>query len=75
MDAIKENRTVIIISHSISQIIDASSIVVLEHGRSVEAGTHEELIREKGVYRSIFTAMAESLNIEKITQSFDFEED
>lgn len=71
LDAIKKDRTVIIISHSISQIIDASNIVVLENGRCVEKGTHDELYDNKGVYHQIFMAMANSLNIEKITQTFD----
>ncbi|MBK9630719.1 MAG: ABC transporter ATP-binding protein [Saprospiraceae bacterium] len=69
LDAIKKDRTVIIISHSISQIIDASNIVVLEKGKCVETGTHESLYELKGAYYQIFTAMANSLNIEKITQT------
>ncbi|KAF2081523.1 ABC transporter ATP-binding protein [Flavobacterium sharifuzzamanii] len=71
LDAIKKDRTVIIISHSISQIIDASNIIVLEKGRCVEKGTHDELYDNKGTYYQIFMAMANSLNIEKITQTFD----
>lgn len=71
LDAIKKDRTVIIISHSISQIIDASHIVVLEKGKAVEKGSHDDLYHLKGVYYEIFTAMANSLNIDKITQTFD----
>lgn len=71
LDAIKKDRTVIIISHSISQIIDASNIIVLEKGKCVEKGTHDELYDNKGTYYQIFMAMANSLNIEKITQTFD----
>ncbi len=71
LDAIKKDRTVIIISHSISQIIDASNIVVLEKGKSVEVGTHENLYKLEGTYFKIFTAMVNSLNIEKITQTID----
>ena len=71
LDAIKKDRTVIIISHSISQIIDAANIIVLEQGRCVEKGTHDDLYDNKSVYYQIFTAMANSLNIEKITQTFD----
>ncbi|ADQ18791.1 ABC transporter ATP-binding protein [Leadbetterella byssophila] len=75
LDAIKENRTVIIISHSISQIIDANNIVVLEQGRAVESGHHEALFDQKGRYYEIFTAMANSLNIDKITKTLDHEEE
>ncbi|WKL48182.1 ABC transporter ATP-binding protein [Flavobacterium pectinovorum] len=71
LDAIKKDRTVIIISHSISQIIDASHIIVLEKGECVEQGTHDELYENKDVYYQIFTAMANSLNIDKITQTLD----
>lgn len=69
LDAIKKDRTVVIISHSISQIIDASHIVVLEKGKAVEIGNHDELYQLRGVYYQIFSAMANSLNIEKITQT------
>lgn len=71
LDAIKKDRTVVIISHSISQIIDAVHIVVLEKGKCVEEGTHEALYDNKGAYYNIFKAMANSLNIEKITQTMD----
>lgn len=71
MDAIKKDRTVIIISHSISQIIDASNIVVLEKGKCVEIGTHESLYDLKGTYHEIFTAMANSLNINKINLTIE----
>jgi ABC-type multidrug transport system fused ATPase/permease subunit len=71
LDAIKLNRTVIIISHSISQIIDAKNIVVLEKGCVVEQGKHEELYRKKGRYYDIFNAMANSLNVEKIMETIE----
>ncbi len=74
LDAIKVNRTVIIISHSISQIIDAEHIVVLEKGKLVEDGTHDDLLKQKGEYYNIFNAMANSLNIEKIKDSLEDDE-
>lgn len=69
LDAIKKNRTVIIISHSISQIIDADLIIVMDKGRVVETGTHEDVYKLKGTYAKIFDAMVESLNIEKIAKT------
>jgi len=69
LDAIKVGRTVVIVSHSISQIIDASHIIVMEKGRVVEDGAHEDLYDLKGTYHRIFSAMANSLNIDKITKS------
>jgi len=71
LDAIKKDRTVIIVSHSISQIIDAAHIVVMEKGRIVEDGTHEDLFAKRQVYHTIFTAMANGLNLEKILQSLE----
>lgn len=66
LDAIKEGRTVVIISHSLSQIIDADMIHVLEEGRLVESGSHESLYKQNGEYRKIFDASARSLNLDKM---------
>lgn len=71
LDAIKEHRTVIIISHSISQIIDSDIIFVLKEGRVVESGTHFELYENGKTYREIFNASARSLNLDKITQTLE----
>src|ERR687890_88577 len=73
LDAIKEERTTVVISHSISQVIDADSIFVLREGRVVEHGTHEELYERAGTYREIFDASARSLNIDKISRTLDIE--
>lgn len=69
LDLIKQNRTVIIVSHNIAQIIDADDLVVIEAGRVVETGTHEQLYRQQGKYYEIFNAMSDSLNLDKITQT------
>ncbi|CAZ98414.1 ABC transporter ATP-binding protein [Zobellia galactanivorans] len=66
LDAIKKGRTVIVISHSISQIIDAENVIVLEKGKVIEQGTHEALYNNESAYFKIFNAMANSLNIDKI---------
>lgn len=71
LDAIKKDRTVIIISHSISQIIDSDCIYVMKNGRVVESGTHEEIYHQEGTYKEIFDAMARSLNIDKISKTLD----
>ena len=73
LDAIKENRTVVVISHSISQIIDSDLIYVLKEGRVVEIGTHAELYDREGTYTEIFNASARSLNLDKIAQTLDQE--
>lgn len=69
LDAIKKGRTVITVSHSISQIIDADHIVVMEKGKVVESGTHEHLFDQEGTYHAIFSAMANSMNIHKIKET------
>jgi len=69
LDAIKERRTVVVISHSISQIIDSDVIYVLKEGRVVEIGTHDELYDRHGTYFEIFNASARSLNLDKIAQT------
>lgn len=74
LDAIKENRTVVIISHSISQIIDSDVIFVLKEGRVVESGTHFELYDNGKTYREIFNASARSLNLDKISRTLEIEE-
>ncbi|WP_294083853.1 MULTISPECIES: ABC transporter ATP-binding protein [unclassified Proteiniphilum] len=66
LDAIKEGRTVVIISHSLSQIVDADVIHVLKEGRLVETGSHESLYKLNGEYRKIFDASARSLNLDKM---------
>lgn len=71
LDAIKQDRTVVVISHSISQIIDSDVIYVLKEGRVVEIGTHEELYNRRGTYFEIFNASARSLNLDKIAQTLD----
>ena len=70
LDAIKEGRTVVIISHSLSQILDSDCIYVMKKGMVVENGTHDELIQLNGSYREIFDASARSLNLDKLLSSF-----
>ncbi|MDI1243639.1 MAG: ABC transporter ATP-binding protein [bacterium] len=71
LDAIKENRTVVVISHSISRIIDSDVIYTLKEGRVVEIGTHGELYGKDGTYAEIFNASARSLNLDKIAQTLE----
>ena len=70
LDAIKVGRTVVIISHSLSQILDSDKIFVMKKGRVVESGTHDELMHKHGTYKEIFDASARSLNLEKLVSSY-----
>ena len=71
LDAIKKDRTVIIISHSISQIIDADLIYALQNGRVEESGNPDEIYKKGGIYKDIIDASARSLNIEKIARTIE----
>ena len=71
LDQIKQGRTVIIISHSLSQIIDADYTYVMKEGAIAEHGEHNALYHQDGVYKEIFDAMAKSLNIDKIAKIFE----
>ena len=66
IDAIKQNRTVVIISHSISQIIDSEMIYALKEGRVEQHGNPDDIYRQGGIYKEIFDASARSLKIDKI---------
>ena len=72
IDAIKQGRTVVIISHNIGQIIDADYIYVLEQGRVVQSGTPSDVYRQGGLYKEIFDASARSMNVDKIASTIDF---
>ena len=71
IDAIKKDRTVIIISHSISQIIDADYIYALQNGRVEESGDPDEIYKKGGIYKDIIDASARSLNIDKIARTIE----
>lgn len=70
LDEIKQGRTVIIVSHSLSQIIDADYTYVMQDGHIAEHGEHQQLYHQDGAYKEIFDAMAKSLNIDKIARTF-----
>ncbi len=69
IDAIKKDRTVIIISHSISQIIDSEMVYAMKAGRVEQSGHPDEVYRKGGIYKDIIDASARSLNIEKIART------
>ena len=59
MDKLMEGRTVFVIAHRLSTVKNSNVIMVLEHGRVIERGTHEQLIAEKGQYYQLYTGAFE----------------
>ena len=59
MDKLMEGRTVFVIAHRLSTVKNSNVIMVLDHGRVIERGTHEQLIAEKGQYYQLYTGAFE----------------
>ena len=55
MDALMEGRTVFVIAHRLSTVRNAKAIMVLEHGKIIERGDHDDLIEQKGKYYQLYT--------------------
>jgi ABC-type multidrug transport system fused ATPase/permease subunit len=53
IDAVAENRTLIVIAHRLSTVVDSDQIVVLDHGQVVGVGTHSELVKSTPLYREL----------------------
>jgi ABC-type multidrug transport system fused ATPase/permease subunit len=53
IDAVAENRTLLVIAHRLSTVVDSDQIVVLDHGRVVGVGTHSELVASTPLYRDL----------------------
>lgn len=59
MDNLMEGRTIFVIAHRLSTVRNSQAIMVLDHGRIIERGTHDDLIEQKGVYYQLYTGAFE----------------
>ena len=59
MDALMKGRTVFVIAHRLSTIQNSDAIMVLDHGRIIERGSHEQLIEQRGTYYQLYTGAFE----------------
>lgn len=59
MDKLMEGRTVFVIAHRLSTVRNSKAIMVLDHGKIIERGNHEDLIAQKGVYYRLYTGAFE----------------
>ena len=59
MDKLMEGRTVFVIAHRLSTVMNSDVIMVLDHGRIIERGSHEKLIEAKGTYYKLYTGAFE----------------
>ena len=59
MDKLMKGRTVFVIAHRLSTVRNSDAIMVLDHGKIIERGTHEQLIEAKGTYYQLYTGAFE----------------
>src|SRR5699024_9553024 len=66
LDRLMENRTTFIIAHRLATVVRADQILVLEDGRIVESGSHEQLLNKGGMYRNLYEKQLKAMRSEEL---------
>src|SRR5690625_219996 len=66
LEELMENRTTFIIAHRLATVVRADQILVLDEGRIVESGSHEQLLNKGGMYRSLYEKQLKAMRPEEL---------
>jgi ATP-binding cassette subfamily B protein len=69
LDRIARNRTTLVIAHRMSTIVDANEILVLEHGKVVERGTHAALLAQGGIYAQTWSVQQQEQELQRVQRN------
>jgi ATP-binding cassette subfamily B protein len=73
LQEVAANRTTLVIAHRLSTIVEADEILVLEHGRVIERGTHSVLLHQNGVYAHLWALQQEERHVEELGEEVKIE--
>ncbi len=73
LDRLAKGRSTVIIAHRLSTVVDADQIIVMEHGRIIERGTHQELLRQAGRYAQMWKLQREERELEEMERQLRFQ--
>lgn len=62
INALRQDRTTIVIAHRLSTVVDADQIIVMEQGRIIQKGRHDHLVREPGLYQNLYLKLITDTN-------------